>query len=242
MGQYVFHVLHNARPEYEQDVVDLLSDGGTSSYDEMLQKGLELGLSIGSQVRTERMLKDILQPMRDLGFVSRQRIELTESGKTLAILSRHKPSLFPEMIHFSYYTAWNHQTPGENCFSWSYRQLCKYLWGQGRIEIDTPAFSSVISSAAIQHFGVTQVSFSSQSVNGILNWLRALSVPVIQELDGDSVFSRRAFCPPELFVMAVDFVYRTLEIDYGVNLLLSDGLYYRRECRLRFHCSCISHR
>ena len=51
-------------------------------------------------------------------------------------------------------------------------------------------------------------------------WLSELTPPVLSE---DKMhFYRRAFCPPELFVLAVDFVYQTREIDYGVNLLLSD--------------------
>jgi len=222
MGQYVFHVLHNARPEYERDLLELLSAGYVNSYDEVLRKGLEFGLSIGSQVRTERLLKDILQPMRDLGFILRQRIELGESGKILVSLLRSKPSLFPEMVHFAYYTTWDKQTPEANCFSWSYRQLCQHLWYQGQVAIDSTVFASVISSAAIKRFGISRVSFSSQSVNGILNWLGAFSVPVILDIDGELVFSHRAFCPPELFIMAIDFVYRTQEIDYGANLLLND--------------------
>lgn len=223
MGQYVFHVLHNARPEYVRDVIDLLSGGEESSYEDLLQTGSSLGLSIGSQVQSERMLRDILQPTRDMGFVAPRRIQLTQSGRTIAALVRYNPSLFAEMIHFAYYSTWDPQKPAENCFSWSYRQICNYLWEQVQLEIDKSVLASNTSSMAIRRFQVDRVSFSSRSVDGVLHWLKILSIPVIQEQDSTILwFSRRAFCPPELFIMAIDFVYWTREIDYGVNLLLSD--------------------
>jgi hypothetical protein len=52
---------------------------------------------------------------------------------------------------------------------------------------------------------------------------KALSPPVIHyENDSKGTFIRRAFCPPELFILGVNFIYQTQEVDYGVNLLLSD--------------------
>lgn len=232
MTDYVFHVLHNARPKYSLDIFMLLYDGQESTYEALLQDGQELGLSIGYQVKTERLLRDILQPLRDLGLMERRQILLTDQGKVVSQIANKNTDLFPEMMHYLYYTSWQASRPEEDCFSWSYRTLCKYLWHQGSCVIDDNLFASIIVAEASQQFQIQTVSFSERSINGITVWLEALAPAVIHANDEKgSRFSRRAFCSPELFVLAIDFVYRQDDIDYGVNLLLNDQ---RREsiCQL----------
>lgn len=223
MTDYVFHVLHNARPEYELDILTLLQDGQECTYEALLQEGQELGLTIGYQVKTERLLRDVLQPLRDLGLMERRQIQLTKQGQIVAQIASKNADLFPEIIHYLYYTTWQaHQAP-ENCFSWSYRTLCNYLWQQGSCVIDNTLFASLVSAEASQSFQIQSVSFSDRSVNGITIWLEALTPPAIHPQDEKSArFSRRTFCPPELLVLAVDFVYHQDRIDYGANLLLND--------------------
>jgi len=224
MADYVFHVLHNARPEYEMDVLAILQDNQEPTYGNILSEGESLGLTIGSQVKTERMLKDILQPLRDLGLVERRQIKLTQLGHVWAQIAYNNPYLFPEIFHYLYYSIWNPKQEAQKCFSWSYRTLCNHLWGQGTVALDKKMLASFISVEANQRFQIRSVSFSQNSVQGVTVWLEALSPSVIRFGDdlSEEVFSRRLFCPPELFALGVDFVYQTQEIDYGVNLLLND--------------------
>ena len=224
MADYVFHVLHNARPEYELDILAILQDNRESTYQDILNEGRSMGLLVGYQVNTERMLKDILQPLRDLDLMEHRRIRLTESGHTLARIVYDNPDLFPEIFHFLYYSAWHVGQEAQRCFSWSYRTLCNHLWGQSAIHLDKRVLASFISSEASQRFQISSVSVSTNTVNGITVWLEALSPPVIHYGDGQAelMFSRRPFCPPELLVLGVDFVYQNHDVDYGVNLLLSD--------------------
>lgn len=224
MADYVFHVLHNAHPEYEMDVLNLLEDGQESTYEAMLSRGQELGISIGYQVKTERQLRDVLQLLRDLDLMERRRIQLTLQGQIVAQLAYNNPDLFPEIVHYLYYSTWQSNQQTESCFSWSYRTLCNYLWKQGTTAEDKSALFSVVSSEASAKFQIQTVSFSTNSVNGILIWLESLNPPVIEYGDEESkmVFRRRTFCSPELFVLAIDFVYRENGVDYGANLLLND--------------------
>ena len=73
-------------------------------------------------------------------------------------------------------------------------------------------------------FETRRVSFGPSSIDGILHWLRPLNPPVVvsRQVAGHSqeVFSRRAFCPPETLVLAVDYLYRVEGADYQTNLLL----------------------
>jgi hypothetical protein len=221
MADYVFHVLHNARPEYEMDILMILRNGSESTHEEVFSDGESLGLLIGTRVNTERMLKDILQSLRDLDLMERRKIKLTESGQTLAQIAYSNPGLFPEIFHYLCYSAWNAERETQKCFSWSYRILCKYLWGQSNAILSNDSLASFISAEASQRFQIKSVSFSSNSVNGIIIWLEALTPPVIHCRNGQSnnkTFSRRTFCPPELFVLGVDFFYQSRDIDYGVNL------------------------
>lgn len=224
MADYVFHVLHNARPEYELDVLFLLEHGQESSYEAVLQEGEQLGYGVGHQVKTERQLRDILQLQRDLGLMERRRVQLTDMGQTIAQIAYRNSRLFPEIIHFLYYTTWQETSESESCFSWSYRTLCNYLWQQGGLAIDKLALFSVVSSEASEKFQIQSISFSTNSIAGIIMWLEALTPTVLYQSSSDSEtrFSRRAFCTPELFVLAVDHIYQSEEIDYGSNLLLSE--------------------
>lgn len=224
MADYVFHVLHNARPDYELDILTLLQDGHESSYEEMLAEGRNLGLTIGYQVKTERQLKDILQLLRDLDLMERRQIKLTFKGQILANIAHNNPDLFSEIVHYLYYSTWSATAETANCFSWSYRTLSNYLWQQGTILIDKALLFSVVSSEASENFGIQTVSFSTKSVTGIMIWLESLTPSVIHYHDSNSepTFSRRAFCSPELFTLAVDFIYQKEALDYSANLLLSE--------------------
>jgi hypothetical protein len=70
----------------------------------------------------------------------------------------------------------------------------------------------------MERFQTNRVSFSVDSLRGILQWLGELQSPVLDR-DGKT-FTRRTFCPPETFVLAVDYLYRIEKTGYQTNLLL----------------------
>lgn len=190
---------------------------GPSTVSEIVELAEELGFAIRDRQRLEALMT-----ARDLGLVRREQNVLTDEGKILTRLELDKPDLFVNVVHGLLYVLWDSRQKGENCFSWSYRTLCQMLWQSGAM--DLPAgrrdLASEIEAQARSVFGRPKIAFSPKSVGGALLWLSELTPPVLDE--DETRFSRRAFCPPELFVMAVDFVYRTQAIDYGAHLLLSD--------------------
>jgi hypothetical protein len=153
--------------------------------------------------------------------VDQSRNALTDEGEAVARLESHKPDLFADVVHGLLYEAWNPSQEGENCFSWSYRTLCAILWeGSDRKLGSRRDLASQVEARARSVFSRPDIAFSPKSVGGALLWLSGLTPPVLSE--NEARFSRRSFCPPELFVMATDCAYRDQGIDYGVNLLLSD--------------------
>ena len=70
----------------------------------------------------------------------------------------------------------------------------------------------------MEQFHTNEVSFSKDSLRGVIQWLNILQPPV---LDGSyGTFKCRSFCPPETFILAVDYLYRTEDVEYQTNLLL----------------------
>jgi hypothetical protein len=212
----MFHI-RNAPPG---DLAAVLATLGEypklSTVSEVVEQAEKLGFIIQDRQRLEALIT-----ARDLGFVHQKRNTLTDKGQIIAQLERYKPDLFVDIVHSLLYTLWDSREKEKVCFSWSYRAICETLWSSGSGNLASRRdLTSEIEAQARTTFSRPTIAFSPKSVGGALLWLSELSPAVLNE--DETRFSRRVFCPPELFVMAIDFIYRMQEMDYGVNLLLSD--------------------
>jgi len=214
--QFVFHIRNAPPGDLAAVLATLEVYPGLSTVSEIVEQAEELGFTIRDRQRLEALMT-----ARDLGLVQRERNALTEEGKILTHLESDKPDLFVNVVHGLLYTLWDPRQRGDNCFSWSYRTLCQMLWQSGTMDLaNRRDLASEIEAQARAAFDRPKIVFSPKSVGGALLWLSELIPPVLDE--HEARFSRRTFCPPEVFLMAIDFVYRAQKIDYGVNLLLSD--------------------
>ncbi len=183
---------------------------------EIVRQAEALGFAIHDRQRLEA-----LTTACDLGLAEKGRNVLTNEGQVLAQLEMDKPDIFVDIVHGLQYILWRKRCLGVSCFSWSYRALCQMLWHSGAKTVNSRReLASEIETQARTAFGRPDIVFSPKSIGGALIWLTELE-PIVLDEDGTR-FMRRAFCPPELFALSVDFVYQTQEIDYGVNLLLND--------------------
>jgi len=217
-GKPAFHVRQDATPTRVEGVLMALAGANTPmSYEGIYERTQSLGYDLNNRYEPIVLLKD-------LGALERKTSLFTKLGHDLYNLLRAKRSDFLEVMHFLHYTAWGPTAPGNNCFSWSYRTVCDRLWESGSTAIDRQQLVSQISEQAMLQFNTKQVSFGPSSIDGILHWLRVLNPTVItySRIGGRSqaVFSRRIFCPPEIFILAVDYLYRRERVDYQANLLL----------------------
>jgi hypothetical protein len=219
MAKLMFHVRHNARPYLVKEVLQILEGNDSLTMDDILDIGKQRGFQVGTQVRSAQSLKENpIQVSRDLGLIADTALYLTHSGQQMAKLLQCKPAVFSEVMHVLHYTLWKPVRREENCFSWSYRTACDQLWESGSIAIDRGQLVSYVSETAMEKFNTSRVSFSKDSLRGILQWLAEVEPPVLDSKD--KVFTRRTFCPPETFVLAADFLYRLEDADYQTNLLL----------------------
>lgn len=189
---------------------------GLETVAEIVRQAEQLGFSIRDRQRLEALVT-----ARDLGLVAPEENRLSGNGRMLVRLEMNKPGLFADIVHGLQYALWDHRQPEANCFSWSYRALCRMLWLSGTTSMASRRdMASEIEAQARVAFARPDIVFSPKSIGGALLWIAELEPPVLVE--NGTRFARRSFCSPELLLLGIDLLYRTDEIGYGANLLASD--------------------
>ncbi len=166
--------------------------------------------------------------LRQIGLLDDN--DLTTDGRTVDHLCERTPALWGDLLHYLHYSLWKADEPLEYGFSWTYRSFSDYLWRAGITCLDAdlwepvvglligkiesiPCFSRSIANTTREG----TVSLSKYSLIGATHWFRALTPPVIER----EVFTRRAFCPPELALLALGWVGRTQGGEVGIDWLLT---------------------
>jgi hypothetical protein len=207
-----FHIEHNTRP----DVVFTILEGAHNG--DMERVVSETGKSPATINRMLPMLRKLGVLVAGKGFA------LTPLGEGIFALRGESASFFAEAMHILLYTT--HSLDPSVRFSWAYRQVVDSLWHSTDRVLDSAARAQFVESVLIgaaREFRVSseQVAFSSESVNGALNWLRALEPAVLSSVGKSERFHRRYFCRPFSFLWSVDYLYRATGTSPGVRLFLS---------------------
>jgi len=216
--QITFHVQQNTTPERLKRILRFVA-GDERAAANKSALAIECGLAVS-------VLDKVVFPfVRQTGLLDSLHGSLTPLGQEVHRVSEDSPSLFAEAIHYILYTSYSFDASKR--FSWAYAKMVDTLWRSGERVLDgtvTAQLVGMIVDEATQTFEVPveKVAFSRKSVQGVLNWLRALDPPGIQHEGNHEVFRRRYFCPIPAFLWAVDFLYRLNETPYGVRLFLSE--------------------
>lgn len=213
-----FHVRHDLQPQLTQELLALLSASEDPQTEEQLRQA---ALQRAFRLRDRKNYGKLLRSLFELGLLRRHDglVELSELGWRVSSLVAYYPHLLSEFIHFLYYTAWDMDQ--NNRFSWSYRTVSQWLWDAAPCVVDRDRLVNLVTQKADQRFQLRGVSFSKSSVSGILHWIVELKPVCISQRDKQQIFTRRPYCPVELFVLALNNVYkrlRTAEAPY-VRLL-----------------------
>jgi hypothetical protein len=166
-----------------------------------------------------------IKRMRSLGLLDDEG-KLTELAESILRVIERRETLWGDLGHFLHYTLWDESTPYLNGFSWFYREICNYVFEQEEFKFGNRklndalclSFNSQIEASEIfQPYLKENPSLSADSISGIQHWLEALEPPVIEK----HTFTRRAFCSPELMLLAIGWVFRHEPDPVGVPLLLN---------------------
>lgn len=157
-------------------------------------------------------------------------LERTEAGIKLSAngisLSTVKETCRGDILHFLMYTCWDDSSPMGFLPSWSYRSCCDFYWEIHSAQLNDEFLDQLVEDTlnraeiTFAQLGVEKsegISFSRKSIVGCHNWLDGLNPPVIV----DKSFSRRAFCPPELLLLAIGYVVRDMDAATDTDVLLS---------------------
>lgn len=209
------HIRHQVTPDYVREMLDLFAVTGESdTIASLMTMAEEMGLNIGNFTSDRGTFADILDVMRKIGIA--RKFGPTDRFGTVRKLYRHNRKLLPELLHFLLFTgAWAEQRDG---IHWGYRRVCSLLWHSAPSVVDRQRIASEIVDEADEELGY-RPAYGVNSVDGVLNWLRALDPAVIHE-NGTLHFERRGFCSPELLLLGIDDLYHRNGISYQSNLPL----------------------
>jgi len=210
-----FHVRYQATPDNVQAVLRVLMVEKPNNFDKLRDILNQQGEKTGT-------LSEQLTRIRKLGLIKNKSLELTDRGLMSSYILFNHPALFFDLMHFYHFTLWDASNPDINHFSWTYRTVCKHLWDLTSAPINKRTLLERVMADLIEQFPEeSNVSLSSGTIRGVLDWIQKLEPPVY---DGEH-FERRPFAPPELTLLAVDNLYIRQKVSYGELLALDDEMF-----------------
>jgi hypothetical protein len=224
-----FHI-SDPGPQELYEYLDTVEARSPSSNPELLDSARDLGHSIGSREKsTEGSV------LGRLGIVDpSDQFQFTELGDSLVDIMYRDQKLFNTVLHFLYYTAFDRYPDIHVFMSYTYKKFTNYLCDNSPFDTFYGAQGTIVgevTESAEQSSNIdiskTQngVSLSTKSFNNYLQYLAELSPEVLIEGDSkDTGFERRAFCPPELMILAVDHIYKQNRTDYETLLRVTDDI------------------
>lgn len=150
---------------------------------------------------------------------------LTELGKQLVDTYSTNSELFYDMIHFIFYSAYRRSNDVRRGRFWLYASVCDGLWQEAPASTDTSALTNRLQIESHAAFPDYTPSFSEQSVAGVFPWLQTLVPPFLSRQSTKNQLSstRRSHCTPQLFHLATDLIYTTVEgLQYGASLAINE--------------------
>lgn len=210
-----FHVRHDFQPGFAKELLLLLRTSREGQTEETLHTTAH---DQGFELCQRKSYDKLLKSLSELGLIEKndKKVILTDRGKTVSEVALFQPPLLPEIIHFLYYTLFDINRSLR--FSWSYQTVCQHLWITAPCLINRDHLVNCVVQKATSCFSENSISFSTQSVMGILYWVESLSPACLDKLS--KVFSRRLYCPVETFALALQHVYERHRGE-GISVLLT---------------------
>jgi hypothetical protein len=203
----LYHVRHDLQPKLAEELLILLWDKCPCRVNVLQQGARDRGYRLAN-----RSSDQLLTSLGNLRIIKRKEhgeIYLSELGKLVANAAKYNPALVPDLIHFTYFTFYNKKEPSSR-FSWAYQLVCKHLWQLRSTAINAHHLVTLVQEQAqvtFPDYNEYGISFSQNSVAGIVNWLEALNPScVTHSQSGERLFSRRQYCSNELLLLALEYM------------------------------------
>ncbi len=159
------------------------------------------------------------------GYLKKNVFRLTNLGKQLIDTYSTNSELFYDLIHFIFYSTYRRSDDIRRARFWLYASVCDELWQEAPAPTDNSALTHRLQIESHVAFPGYNPSFSTISVGGVFPWLQTLVPPFLtkQSTTSQLYSSRRSYCTPQLFHLATDLVYTTMEgLQYGAFLAINE--------------------
>ena len=236
----LYHVRHDLQPDLAEELFVLLWDKSPCRVEVLQRAAAERGYRLAN-----RSPEQLLASLSNLRIIVRREhgeIHLSDLGKFIARTAKYSSSLIPDLIHFTYYTLYDEKDPSSR-FSWAYRLICDHLWKLGSTPISAHHLVTLVQEQAQRIFPDYEkygVSFSQNSVAGVVNWLEALNPPCVAQVpSGNRPFTRRECCSSELLLLALEYMRMKNSDPLGVQLKLSSDVRQAIACLCLVEAECL---
>lgn len=225
-----FHIEDDAGPDEIFQYLDTVIAESPTDIDSLKAGASKHNHPIGSAERVR-----VGPLLARLGLVEiDDQFALTEMGDAVVDIMYERPRLFDNILHYLYYTAVDRYPDQHIYTSYTYQLFTNYIhqnepynsfYGNkgtivGDVGTELQQHEKIDPSRA-----AAGVSISNKTFNGFLRFLVELDPSVNpNEPDETAGYEPRSFCPPELFMLAVDYVYRQTGTEYGTLLTLTDDV------------------
>ncbi len=159
------------------------------------------------------------------GHLKKNLFRLTELGKQLIDTYSTNSELFYDLMHFIFYSTYRRSHDVRKGRFWLYASVCDRLWQDAPAPIDNLALTNRLQIESRIAFPSYDPSFSDRSVGGVFPWLQTLVPPFLsRQSTKNQLYSiRRSHCTPQLFHLATDLTYTTVEdLQYGASLAINE--------------------
>lgn len=165
--------------------------------------------------------------LAELGIISKRGggnfFLLSDLGKYLIDVYSTNHDLFYDLIHFIFYSTYLKSKDVRRGRFWLYANVCSILWNNAPYSVDTSVMTNKVQIEIREAFPEYTPSFSGRAVLGVYPWLQVLSPPFLIKNERHLYSQRRAYCTPQLFHLATDMVYTTIEgVQYGTGLAIGE--------------------
>ncbi|MCS6925258.1 MAG: hypothetical protein NZ578_05070 [Candidatus Binatia bacterium] len=222
MSRYSMHINHNLTIQRLLTIIKALQEGMCDI------ESLAYVLGTTSTV-VDRLF---LPELKWMGLVSREGLNLTQTGEQLANLSDRYPSLVAECIHFIIFDMKLKDQPSKE---WAYQFLIHTIWTEGseKISLDKSDLATSVVNAASSAFNLQpqRIAFSKDSVQAIFNYLAEFHPRVLSRKGKGFIYQNRNFCSELSTLWAISHLYKVESIERGMRIFLTESR--RRElCKL----------
>jgi hypothetical protein len=222
-----FHI-SDTGPQEIYEYLDTVEARNPSSNEELIEEAKNLGHNIGSR---EKVVAGSV--LGRLGVVEPEdQFKYTDMGDSLVDIMYSDRTLFENLLHYLYYTAYD-RYPEEHIYSsYTYQAFTNYLYDNSPFDTLRGEKGTIVGEVTAQaendrdldlSYTKTGVSLSNKSINNYLQYIREIEPQVNNNESSETPgFEPRGFCPPGLLVITVNHIYKKNNTEFNTLLRITD--------------------